>query len=244
VPIFLGMTGEKLTRIALIDSGVNPHHSHVERVEGGTHFFLDQAGALKQDKDFLDRLGHGTALAGIVRAKVPEAELYAVKIFHDRLATHFPVLEAALLWAIDWGIKIINLSLGTNNPDHQEKLEQVVSKAEAAGAIIVASAPPDGAEWFPAVLPGVLGVAGDDRCGWAEYLYMAEDPISFRAHPCPRPLPGPAQSRNFRGHSFASAHLASEIACLAERNPSLTNKEARAYLIDTAAEVGAKHSRT
>ena len=230
-----GTTG-KGVKIALIDSGVNPHHSHVERVAGGIHFFLDQTETLRQDQDFLDRLGHGTALAGIVRAKAPEAELYAVKIFYDRLATSFPVLEEALLWSIHYGIKVINLSLGTNNPQHQEKLEQVVSKARAAGAIIVASAPPTGAEWLPAALPGVVGVAGDNRCGWAQYLYLAEDPIPFRAHPCPRPLPGPAQRRNFRGHSFASAHLTSEIARLVETNPFLTSEKAKAYLIDTAME--------
>jgi subtilisin len=237
-----GTTGRGV-KVALIDSGVNPHHSHVERIAGGIHFFLDQAETLRQDEDFLDRLGHGTALAGIVRAKAPEAELYAVKIFHDRLATYFPVLEAALLWAINSGIKVINLSLGTNNPQHRGKLEQVEAKGGTAGAIIVASAPPEGAEWLPAALPGVVGVAGDDRCGWAEYLYMAEDPIPFRAHPCPRPLPGPVQRRNFRGHSFASAHLTSEIARLAERNPSLTSAEAKAYLMDLAG-VGEKHLPT
>jgi hypothetical protein len=230
-----GTTG-KGVKVALVDSGVNPHHSHVERVAGGIHFFLDEAGALKQDEDFFDRIGHGTALAGIVRAKAAEAELYAVKIFHHQLATRFPMLEAALLWAINFGIKIINLSLGTNNPEHREKLEQIVAKAAAAGAIIIASAPPQGVEWFPAALPGVVGVAGDDRCGWAEHLHMVEDPISFRAHPCPRPLPRPAQRRNFRGHSFASAHLTSEIVRLAETNPSLTSQEAKAYLIDTARE--------
>ena len=232
------MTG-KGVRVALVDSGINPHHSHVERVEGGVSFFLDGTGTLRQNDNFLDRLGHGTALAGILRAKAPGIELYAVKIFHDRLATHFTVLEAALLWAIDSGVKIINLSLGTNNPGHQKRLESVVTKAKAAGTIIVASAPPNGAEWLPAALPGVVGVAGDDRCGWGEHLYMADDPIAFRAHPCPRSLPGPAQQRNFRGHSFASAHLTSEIALLAEKAPSLTSEEAKAYLIDTARGIAA-----
>lgn len=228
-----GATG-KGVRVALIDSGINPHHSHVERVEGGVSFFLDSTGTLRHNDNFLDRLGHGTALAGILRAKAPGVELYAVKIFHDRLAAHFTVLEAALLWAIDCRAKVINLSLGTNNPDHRERLELVVARAKAASAIIVASAPPNDAEWLPAALPGVMGVAGDERCGWSEHLHIAGDPIAFRAHSCPRPLPGPAQQRNFRGHSFASAHLTSEIALRAERKPSLTSEEAKAYLIDTA----------
>ena len=150
-------TTGKGVKVALVDNGINPHHSHVMRVEGGVSFFLDTTGTLRQDSNFLDRLGHGTALAGILRAKAPGVELYAVKIFHDRLATHFTVLEAALLWAIDFRVKAINLSLGTNNSDHRERLESVIAKSKAAGTIIVAAAPANGAEWLPAALPGVMG---------------------------------------------------------------------------------------
>jgi len=98
----------------------------------------------------------------------------------------------------------------------------------------VASSPPGRADVFPAALPGVIGVAGDDHCGWGEHRYIADDPIPFRAHPCPRPLPGPAQARNFRGHSFASAHLSALLALLVEKHPGLTVDEAREYLIKNA----------
>jgi len=87
---------------------------------------------------------------------------------------------------------------------------------------------------FPAALPGVIGVAGDDRCGWSEYKYIAGDPIPFRAHPCPRPLSGPAQARNFRGHSFASAHLSALLTLLVEQHPNLTVSEAQRYLQRTS----------
>ena len=218
-------------RVALIDSGVNAQHSHVGFLAGGISFAVTADGEVRESDDYADRLGHGTALAGILRAKAPQVELYAVKIFTDRLVTSLAVLEAALLWGVQQNMKILNLSLGTANPDHRARLLEVVAQANAAGTLLVASAPPGRADVFPAALPGVIGVAGDDRCGWGEHRYIADDPIPFRAHPCPRPLPGPAQARNFRGHSFASAHLSALLALLVEKHPGLTVDEAREYLI-------------
>lgn len=63
-------------RVALIDSGVNPEHSHVGRVAGGIHFLLDENNAPVPLPDYADQLGHGTALAGVLRSKAPDAELY------------------------------------------------------------------------------------------------------------------------------------------------------------------------
>lgn len=221
-------------RVALIDSGVNAQHSHVGFVTGGIAFSVAEDGTVQESQDYADRLGHGTALAGVLRAKASQVELYAVKIFNDRLAVSLTVLETALQWAITQNMHIINLSLGTNNPDHRERLTAMVTQANAAGTLIVASSPPGQADVFPAALPGVIGVAGDDRCSWGDHLYVADDPIPFRAHPCPRPLPGPAQARNFRGHSFASVHISALLALLVEKQPGLTADEAREYLIKNA----------
>jgi len=221
-------------RVALIDSGVNAQHSHVGFLTGGIALSLAEAGVVQESDDYADRIGHGTALAGILRAKAPRSELYAVKIFTDRLATSIAVLEAALLWAVKQQMHIINLSLGTANPDHRERLIEIIAQANAAGPLLVASSPPGRTEVLPAALPGVIGVAGDDSCAWNEHRYVAHDPIPFRAHPCPRPLPGPAQARNFRGHSFASAHLSAFLALLIERYPNLTVEEAKRYLQQTS----------
>lgn len=218
-------------RVALIDSGANAGHSHVGVLAGGVGFLLTDSGEVQQTSKYEDRLGHGTALAGVLRAKAPQVELYAVKIFADRLAASIAVLDTALRWAIDQRMHIINLSLGTANPDHRERLLDTVARANTAGTIVVASSPPQQADVLPAALPGVIGVAGDDRCGWADYLHIEGDPIPFRAHPCPRPLPGPAQARNFRGHSFASAHVSALLALVMEKYPRLTVEEATKFLI-------------
>ena len=93
--------------IAIIDSGINPWHSHVQGVEGGTGFFLDQSGDVVENGDFMDELGHGTAIAGIIREKAPSAKLYAVKIFKNELEAPASLLFAALKWAIKRKMKII-----------------------------------------------------------------------------------------------------------------------------------------
>lgn len=217
-------------RVALIDSGINAQHSHVGFLAGGVAFSVTADGLVQEHDDYTDRIGHGTALAGILRAKAPQVELYAVKIFTDRLAASVTILEAALRWAVKQRMHIINLSLGTANADHRERLSDIVTQANAASALLVASSPPGRMDVFPATLPGVIGVAGDDNCGWSEHRYIADDPIPFRAHPRPRPLPGPAQARNFRGHSFASAHVSALLALLVEQHPTLTVSEAKEYL--------------
>jgi len=229
-PDLKNMTGAGV-RIALIDSGINAEHSHVGSVAGGIGFALADNGTIQESQDYGDQLGHGTALAGILRTKVPQASLYAVKIFADRLGGPIAVLEAGLRWAIEQRIKVINLSLGTNKPEHRERLAVLVTQACAEGLLLVASSPPGRTDMFPAALPGVIGVAGDDQCGWEAYRYIPNDPIPFRAHPQPRPLPGLPQERNFRGHSFASAHVSALLALQAQQRPRLTAGEAKAFLM-------------
>jgi subtilisin family serine protease len=219
-------------RVAIIDSGINPRRPHVLAVRGGIAFSLTDEGEVRQSDDYIDRRGHGTALAGIICAKAPQAELYAVKIFHDPrtpndpLTTSIAVLEAGFRWAIEQEMRVINLSLGTSNPDHRARLDALVMQAHNTGSIVVASASPGDTTTLPAALPGVIGVAGDDACAWNEYQYIRDDPIPFRAHPRPRPIPGLPQERNFHGHSCASAHVTALVALLLQRRADLTAAEA------------------
>jgi hypothetical protein len=238
------MPRARAIRIALIDSGINPRHPHVGAVAGGVAFSLMDDGSIQSADDYIDRRGHGTALAGILRVKAPRAELYAVKIFrdprtpNDALVTSIAVLEAGLRWAIERDMHVINLSLGTTNPDHRERLDSLVVQATAAGLVLVAAAPPGQVDMLPAALPGVIGVAGDETCAWHEHRYVLDDPIPVRAHPRPRPIPGLPPERNFHGHSCAAAHIAGVVALLAEREANLTVSETLARLQQTATRRG------
>jgi hypothetical protein len=221
-------------RIALIDSGINPGHSHVGPIAGGVAFSAGPKGEVLQSSDYRDTLGHGTALAGILKFKAPEAALFAVKVFTDRLVTSIEILEAALRWAIEKKMQVVNLSLGTANPEHRARMARIAAQAKRAGTLIAASSPPEMTDMLPAALDSIFGVAASDDCSWGEYRYLAEAPIHFRAHPSPRPLPGLEQSRNYRGHSFASAHLSAMLALLIQDRPEMGFAAARERLIKCA----------
>ena len=183
-------------KVAIIDSGVHPSHPHVEGVAGGV-------GVTPQGlaEDFLDRLGHGTAVAGAIREKVAhDAELYAVKVFDQRLSANIDAIVRALEWCRDQRMDLINLSLGTSNQAHRERFESVLT-----GAPLVISA----AHSLPGDLPGVIGVAPDAECPRDSYRYR--DGV-FYASPFPRPIPGVPQEHNLNGVSFAVANMTGLIA--------------------------------
>jgi hypothetical protein len=209
--------------IAVIDSGINPGHSHVGRVEGGIGIHLGENGAVVFEDDWNDALGHGTAIAGVLRAKAPGALLYSVRIFQQRLQASPEVAAAAIRWAADHGAQIINCSLSTPEARHRELFQTACDHAAARGACIIAAALPGRGDLLPASLPGVIAVAADAACSWDEYRGCADGPSGgplFLAHPSPRPLPGRPQEKNLQGASFAAAHIAAWAARIREQAPA------------------------
>jgi hypothetical protein len=180
------------TRIAVIDSGVNPAHPHIARGSLGSD------GGWPEN-DFLDRLGHGTAVMAAIQEKVPGAEYFAVRIFDRELRTNIDTLLAAIEWSITNQMDIVNLSLGTTNQSHAEKFAPYLRNA-----IFVAAA---GA--YPGDLPGVIRVAPDPACPRDQYRFENE---TYYASPFPRPMPGVPPERNLNGVSFAVANMTAFVA--------------------------------
>src|ERR1022692_4689663 len=147
-------------RIGVIDSGVNAGHPHIQGVAGGVGITRDG----REEADYVDRLGHGTAVAAVIREKAPDAEIFAVKIFHDRLATGIETLVRAIEWSVENGMHLINLSLGTSNPDHEAALRAAVERVREMGITLVAAYEDGGVRWLPGCLPGVAPVALDWDC--------------------------------------------------------------------------------
>ena len=183
-------------KIAIIDSGVHPSHPHVGGVAGGVGV---TAQGLTEDS--LDRLGHGTAVAGAIREKIgSDAELYAVKVFDQRLTANIDVILRALAWCSDQHMDLINLSLGTSNQAHRERFEEVL----ADGPLVVGAA-----HSLPGDLPMVIGVAPDAECPRDSYRYREG---VFHASPYPRSIPGVPPEHNLNGASFAVANMTGLIA--------------------------------
>ncbi len=183
---FLPNRAGKGVPIAIIDSGVHAEHPHVAGVAGG--IFVHADGSLSDD--YVDRLGHGTAVAAAIREKAPAAGLYAVKIFSDSLAAPIAALIRAIDWAAEAGARLINLSLGTSGTEHEAALLEAVKRAQERNAVLVAACEDLGVRWLPGSLPGVLPVRLDWSLSRHEYHAEQNERIVFRASGYPRPIPG------------------------------------------------------
>ena len=234
-PAWRGLTGRGV-KVALVDSGINASHSHVGWVAGGVTIRLNDTGYPAFEPGYQDRLGHGTALAGIIRLRAPAAHLYAVKIFENRLVARIETVIAALQWAIAAGMKVVNLSLGTEDDTDRPLLEAVCRRGAERGLIIVASGEA-GRCHYPAALPMVIGVAMDPDSSPGTFSYQVDDPIEFRACGWPRKLPGLPQSRNLRGSSFAAAHIAALCTLAVEEEPQADVYRIRQILFQKGREI-------
>jgi subtilisin family serine protease len=202
----------RIVRVAVIDSGVHASHPHVGAVSGGIG--IDEHGDAHDD--YVDRLGHGTAVTAAILEKAPAAQIYSIKVFDRELAATGRALVAACEHAIDQRVDLINMSLGTSNTDHEPALTDVVKRLRAAGAFLIAAGEQDGVRWLPGSLPGAWQVAVDwtiprDRCR-LDRLNAAV--AQFRATGYPRPIPGVPPERNLKGVSFAVANVTGIIARL------------------------------
>ena len=201
-----------VARVAILDSGIHASHPHVMGVKAGFN-----ATGVGSETEWMDRMGHGTAVAGAIRALAPEAEFLAVKIFEGGLRTNLDVILRGVEWALEQGAELINLSLGTTNAGHAGRLAEWVQR----GAIWVSAASANGAEAYPGVLPGVIGIELDATLEREERREIAE--MRFAASPYPREIPGVSRERNLQGISFAVANV---TGLLAENWSELVTRDA------------------
>ena len=192
--------------VGVIDSGVHADHPHIGAVAPGAAF--DPRGHV--NPECIDRLGHGTAVAAAIQDLAPGVRIRPLKVFDRRLDAPVETLVAAIDWAAEHALPLVNLSLGTADLAHAGALADAVSRAHAAGTIVVAAGSDGGVDW----LPGSLGVDGVIRAelDWScpRGTHTADGDAAaavFRTCGYPRPIPGVDPERNLKGLSFAVANL-------------------------------------
>ena len=178
-------------KIAVIDSGISAVHPHVRAISGG----IGVTGAEGWMEDTSDRLGHGTTVAAVIREKVPDADLFAVKVFDRNLSVRAEVIGRALNWCRYHGMDLVNLSIGVDDASQRAALESAV-----AGLLVVSVA-----SQLPGCLPGVIAVAATEACPRDEFRYHEG---VFYASPYPRP----ATRSAFKGVDFAVANMTGIVA--------------------------------
>ncbi len=208
-----GETGARAVRpvrVAVVDSGVHASHPHVGGVAGGLTVVPDAANR----GDYIDRVGHGTAVAAAIRERAPGAELFIVKVFDRALSASIDTLIAGIDAAWRQRADVINLSLGTANPAHAPALRAAADRAAAAGSLIVSAGRHEDVRYLPGSLDGVVAVELDWTCPRLSVEVVADadrGPVC-RASGYPRPAPGISPERNLKGLSFAVANVTGLLA--------------------------------
>jgi len=136
----------------------------------------DLAGKLTSGYDFVnnddiaqDDNGHGTHVAGIAAASTNNAtgvagvswgaRIMPVKVLNASGGGSYANTADGVIWAVDHGAQVINLSLGGTGPS--ALLEDAINYAHIRGAVVVAAAGNTGNNFvlYPARYPNVIAVA-------------------------------------------------------------------------------------
>jgi thermitase len=145
-------TGDQSVTVAVLDTGIDEDNQNLaDRVVSDVNF---------TDSPTSDDLyGHGTHMAGTIATIAPECQLMNVKVADDAGRCEPSVVATGIIWAVDHGAKVINMSLSMKaSPD----LEEAVDYAWSQGAILITAAGNKGSSdpSYPAYYVNCLAVAG------------------------------------------------------------------------------------
>ncbi len=207
------MAEPRPARIAILDSGINTDHPHIQgmgTVEIGHTIGADGIAA---DLDGGDTLGHGTAVASAILDLAPGSTIYSIRVFLKSLDCPFEHVLVGLEQAIAWGPDLVNLSLGTTLPTFEKRLVELVDAGTRHGARIVAPASMSGLPSYPGSLPNVEAVVEDPNLPRDEPVRRPHgDRHYWFASPYPRDLPGVPRAANLSGISMATANVTGYLA--------------------------------
>lgn len=230
--------------VAVLDTGVDASHPELDNVlVPGTDVVYGGDGRT-------DLTGHGTHVAGILAAEVgngsgiagllPDAQLMPVRVFgYDGVAWGSDVAKG-IIWAVDHGARVLNLSLGS--PTSDPVLQSAVLYAEAQGAVVVAAAGNDGATTkvpsYPAAYDEVVAVGATDSIdrrlsssSIGPYVDVAA-PGGGIYSTYPR-----RKYTSLSGTSMAAPYAAATAALVMGAWPSLAPAQVRQHLAETADDV-------
>ena len=268
VPVSVLQAAGAIT-IAVVDTGADVHSPDLAAKSPATW------SVLRHTSDVTDYQGHGTFVSSLAAGSPTNAEGIAgfggdakllVVQAADLDGTITDTASAAgIIYAVEHGAKIINLSYGGTSESLTE--QDAIGYAAGHGVLVVAAGGNDGdganLPMYPAALlqplrsngQGGLGlaVASTDLTGapsyfsnWGSYISMAapgEDvfgAISANANPLSwpaQPLPGSTAGLYGYGSgtSFSSPEVAGAAALVWAANPELSASDVAAVLKETAA---------
>jgi subtilisin family serine protease len=226
-------------KVAVIDSGIDATHPAVGSVAG--YLAIDEGpdGLTYDTHPHTDAFGHATACAGIIRSIAPECELYSIKVLGSGLVGRGSVFAAGLRWAIEQGMNVCNLSLGTTKHDFFGLFHELADLAYFHNVVLVTAANNIPMPSFPSTYASVVSVAAHEGTDSQNvYYYNPEPPVEFGA-------PGIEVRVAWlnggwirgTGNSYAAPHITGLVAKILSKYPSMTPFQVKTVLWASAANV-------
>ncbi|HET7230469.1 MAG TPA: S8 family serine peptidase [Longimicrobium sp.] len=229
-------TGKGLT-VAVIDSGWDRACDDPRVLPGAGLVDPEDDLAMLRTGDDHDRVGHGTACVHQILRIAPDARVIPVRVFGNQLETSPGTLQAGILYAIERGVNVVNLSLGTTLEGTLHALYAACEKARRQGIIVVAAGH-NSRDWsYPAIFENVIGVSAAKFESPYHYRYLPDEAHECQAWGVEQPvvwLRGEEQVKH--GTSFAAPNITGIVCLLLERHPGATLEEIRELLARYAME--------
>lgn len=235
--------GSSDVTVAVIDTGVDLNHPDLrDQLASGTN-------VVNPDTAPNDDVGHGTHVAGVIGALVNNhlgvagmnwySRIMPVKVLDSSGAGSTYAVAQGIIWAVDNGAKVINMSLG--NYADAEFLHEAIKYAYDRDVVLIAASGNDNTETpgYPAAYPEVFAVAATDAqrnkapfSNYGDYIDVAAPGVSIAST-----YPG-SQYAALSGTSMASPHVTALAALIRSVNPQLSNKEVMQIMRNTATDLG------
>jgi type VII secretion-associated serine protease mycosin len=240
-------------KVAVIDTGIDASHpALVGQVVGG--FDVSGIGTY----DGLTPIGqnsyHGTMVASLIAGRegtegivgvAPESELLSVSMAFgvDGLDTDSQIAKA-IIWSVDNGAKVINLSLTRNSTSWPKSWDEAFLYAFEKDVVVVAAVgnSADGTEQIsaPATIPGVVSVAGLDKNGIASTTQSLSGftiAVTAPAEQLVGAYPG-GEYRLWSGTSGAAPIVSGLVALIRSAYPELDSAGVIKRLLDSSSKFG------
>jgi subtilisin family serine protease len=242
------------TIIAIVDTGVQlDHFEFAGRITTMQADFIDGDGIAYDEPNGLDddgdgqideATGHGTHVAGIAHLVAPDAQIMPVRALDsDGMGDAFLVAEA-ILFAVENGARVINLSLGTSAKS--DLLEDAIEEATESGVLVIAAAGNWGTsqQVYPAAEECALAITSvgptDVKSGFANYGRWVDLAAPGESIYSSFPVNGYAW---WSGTSMAAPFVAGQAALLLSYDPSLDIVSTANLLGDTVESLALTNPR-
>lgn len=252
-----GFTGKGI-KVGIVDTGIDPNHP-------------DFAGRIAQMTDYTgqgpnDNHGHGTHVAGIIggtgaasggkyKGVAPECSYYTAKVLRGDGSGNTSDVMAGVEWAVQQGVQVINLSLGSDGAcDGTDALSVTCDAAMDKGVVVCVAAGNAGPGASTVGSPGCAkkvitigatsktdevasfssrGPTSDNRVK-PDLCFPGVSIHACRASGTSMGTPIDNYYTTASGTSMATPHAAGACALLLEAKPGLTPQQIKDILMGTA----------